>query len=444
MDAERALELALSLGAEYAEVREERVLKTRITASEDVNVSTRSAGGFGVRVLANGSWGFVSVNSEKDLEWAVRNAVKLAGIRRGGVKLAEVRPVRDTVRSGIKRRPSNVPPEEKVEVVKDLYSLVPDEAVSRKVVKYSDFSGFKRLTTSEGTEIEWELEGISLEADLTAFSNGRSAWLFSLTGSIERGFEAVDEMRERVLGELKGQLKCFLHGKRPKLADAPVLLSPRFAGMIAHEALGHLAEADQLPNTPLAGKLGERIAPEFVSLSDGNVENGHGNDRYDDEGVPVRKVKILKNGVFSEPLVDRERAVLLGIEPNGHARAESYAFEPMVRMRNTYFEPGDWTFEELLEEVKNGYYLVSPGPGQTGLDSSFTAGILEGYTIKDGEIAEPIFGATASGRALDALPGIRGLGKELDFENSHCGKGQVVRVSMGGPHVLFERGIRVV
>ncbi len=68
MDAERALELALSLGAEYAEVREERVLKTRITASEDINVSTRSAGGFGIRILANGSWGFVSVNSPEDLK----------------------------------------------------------------------------------------------------------------------------------------------------------------------------------------------------------------------------------------------------------------------------------------------------------------------------------------------------------------------------------------
>jgi TldD protein len=181
-----------------------------------------------------------------------------------------------------------------------------------------------------------------------------------------------------------------------------------------------------------------------VGLSDGNVPDGHGNDRYDDEGVPVRKVEILKDGVFNEPLVDRERAFELGIEPNGHARAESYAFEPMVRMRNTYFEPGDWTFEELLEEIKLGYYLVSAGPGQTGLDSSFTAGILEGYVIRDGEIAEQIFGATASGKALDALPGIRGLGKELDFENSYCGKGQVVRVSMGGPHVLFEKGIRVV
>ncbi|GAB6134744.1 metallopeptidase TldD-related protein [Thermococcus prieurii] len=442
MDVERAVELALSLGAEYAEVREERLLRTGVTGSEEVTVSTRSIGGFGVRVLANGSWGFVSVNSQEDLEWAVKRAIKLARVGKSNVRLAEIKPVRDRVKSRMKVKPPEVPLEEKVEVVRGLLNGLPE--ASRKVVKYSDFSGVKRLITSEGTEIEWELAGISFITYLTASSNGRSAELFSLTGSIERGFEAVEGMTEKILGEIRGQMNCFLHGKRPKLKDVPVLLSPRFAGMIAHEALGHLAEADELPNTPLADKLGERIAPEFVGLSDGNVPDGHGNDLYDDEGVPVRKVEILKDGVFNEPLVDRERAFGLGVEPNGHARAESYAFGPMVRMRNTYFEPDDWAFEELLEETKLGYYLVSAGPGQTGLDSSFTVGVMEGYVIRDGEIAEPIFGATASGKALDALPGIRGLGRELDFENSYCGKGQVVRVSMGGPHVLFEKGIRVV
>ncbi|CAI1493227.1 TldD protein, part of proposed TldE/TldD proteolytic complex (PMID 12029038) [Thermococcus nautili] len=442
MDVERAVELALSLGAEYAEVRVERLLRTGVMGSEEVTVSTRSTGGFGIRVLANGSWGFVSVNSREDLEWAVKRAIKLARVGKSSVRLAEIKPIRDRVKSRMKVKPAEVPLEEKVEVVRGLLNELPE--ASRKVVKYSDFSGVKRLITSEGTEIEWELAGISFITYLTASSNGRSAELFSLTGSIERGFEAVEGMTEKILGELRGQMNCFLHGKRPELRDVPVLLSPRFAGMIAHEALGHLAEADELPNTPLADKLGERIAPEFVGLSDGNVPDGHGNDFYDDEGVPVRKVEILKDGIFNEPLVDRERAFQLGIEPNGHARAESYAFEPMVRMRNTYFEPGDWTFEELLEEIKLGYYLVSAGPGQTGLDSSFTVGILEGYVIRNGEITEPIFGATASGKALDALPGIGGLGKELDFENCYCGKGQVVRVSMGGPHVLFKKGIRVV
>ncbi|WP_246112354.1 TldD/PmbA family protein [Thermococcus aciditolerans] len=442
MEVEKAVELALSLGAEYAEVRCEELLRAEITASERVDVSARSTGGFGVRVLVNGSWGFASVNSREDLGWAVEKAVRLARIGEGRVRLAKVGPVRDRVKSKMKIKPSEVSLDEKVEAVKELLNALPE--ASRKVVKYSDFSGFKRLVTSEGTEIEWELEGISFEVDLAVSSNGRSAWLFELTGSVERGFEAVEDITGKILGGIKGQLDCFLRGRRPKLRDVPVLLSPYFAGMIAHEALGHLAEADELPNTPLAGKLGERVAPDLVSLSDGNVEDGHGNDRYDDEGVPVRKVEILKDGVFSEPLVDRERAFELGVEPNGRARAESYAFEPMVRMRNTYFEPGDWTFEELLAEVRRGYYLVRPGPGQTGLDSSFTVGILEGYTIENGEVAGPIFGATASGRALDALPGIRGLGKELDFENSYCGKGQVVRVSMGGPHVLFERGIMVV
>jgi len=186
VDVEGAVELALSHGAEYAEVRFESMMKTEVRASDEIKVSSRSTGGFGVRVLLNGSWGFTSVNSPDDLEWAVRKAVGLAKVSGGDVKLAEVKPVRDYVRSRMKVKPSEVPLDEKVEAVRGLLNDLPK--APRKTVKYSDFSGIKRLVTSEGTEIEWELAGIALEADLTVSSGGRSAWLFSVTGSIERGF----------------------------------------------------------------------------------------------------------------------------------------------------------------------------------------------------------------------------------------------------------------
>jgi len=106
VDVQRVVELALPLGAEYAEVREERrLLRTEIPGSEEIAVSTRSIGGFGVRVLAESLWGFVSVSSLEDLEWAVRKAVKLVRVGKSNVRLAKVKPVRDRVRSGMKVKP---------------------------------------------------------------------------------------------------------------------------------------------------------------------------------------------------------------------------------------------------------------------------------------------------------------------------------------------------
>lgn len=445
LEPEKAVRMALELGADYAEIRAENIERLEIIMRNDeLHISTRETGGFGVRVLLNGAWGFFSANSEPDLQKAVKMAVKMARINKGNVKLAGIRPVNDVVKSPMKFKPSDVPLEEKMEFLQHILKKLPFEGVRSRTIAYRDFEGKKTLITSEGTKIEWELAGIRMEASVIVSTDGRDANLFEIHGSVERGFEAMDEFESKLTTSLKGQVNAFLHGKKPKLHDVPVLVSPYFAGFVAHEALGHLVEADLFPNTPLSGKIGERIAPEFVHLSDGNVKNGHGNDVYDDEGVPVRKVEPVKDGILRELLVNRAKAFEFGLEPNGHARAQSYAHEPIIRMRNTYFEPADWSLDELVSEVKRGYYLMRPGPGQTGFDSSFTVAVLEGYLIENGEIKEPIFNATASGVALEALRNIRGLGRELEFENSYCGKGQVVTVSMGGPHVLFERGIRVV
>ncbi|WP_169791821.1 TldD/PmbA family protein, partial [Thermococcus celericrescens] len=159
---------------------------------------------------------------------------------------------------------------------------------------------------------------------------------------------------------------------------------------------------------------------------------------YDDEGIRARRVEIIRDGVLVNYLNDRETSALLGLEPNGHGRAQGYNYQPLVRMSNTYVEPGDWSFEEMVEEVKNGLYMVGDKGGEVDTaGGTFTFGAREGYVIENGKVKEMVRDVALSGSILDVLKNIRAIGNDLkvDFPG-YCGKGQWVPVDDGGPHVL--------
>ena len=219
------------------------------------------------------------------------------------------------------------------------------------------------------------------------------------------------------------------------------MAGPIVVGIIAHEALGHLAEADLTINSPFKDLIGREVAPEHVTMSERIVEGGFGNDKYDDEGVPVKDIHIIENGTLKQIMLNREYAHKWGMEPNGHARAENYTYPPIIRMRNTIFEPRDWKFEEMIEDIKFGYYVVDFRGGQAQLNSAFQVGVQEGYMIENGEITKPIRDTSISGIAIEALKKISAVGKDFGLEMGRCGKGQSAFVSSGGPHMRFDGGI---
>ncbi len=149
LEPEKAVRMALELGADYAEIRAENIERLEIIMRNDeLHISTRETGGFGVRVLLNGAWGFFSANSEPDLQKAVKMAVKMARINKGNVKLAGIRPVNDVVKSPMKFKPSDVPLEEKMEFLQHILKKLPFEGVRSRTIAYRDFEGKKTLITS--------------------------------------------------------------------------------------------------------------------------------------------------------------------------------------------------------------------------------------------------------------------------------------------------------
>ena len=159
-------------------------------------------------------------------------------------------------------------------------------------------------------------------------------------------------------------------------------------GVFVHEAFGHLAEADlALSGGVLAGNIGKKLGSNLVTFyDDGTITGSFGAFKYDDEGVKTQKTLLIKDGVVAGLMHNRETAEKFNAQPTGNARAEDFRVEPIIRMRCTYMQPRDHSFEELIEKVKHGYYFKSFRGGQANLDGTFQVGIQEGYEIVNGEI----------------------------------------------------------
>lgn len=216
-----------------------------------------------------------------------------------------------------------------------------------------------------------------------------------------------------------------------------VVLENRIVGLLAHEAVGHCAEADLVyGGSFLANKLGQRVASEMITLvDDGRFPSGFGTMMYDDEGTPTEETVIIDNGVLKGFIHSRETALQFNVDPTGNARAWSFEYDPIIRMRNTYIAPGDQTPEELMEDEKDGYFLMGGGSGQADFNGEFMFGIQEAVKIEKGELKESFRGATISGNAFEVLKKVKGVGKDFAMHVGLCGKEQVNYVGIGGPSI---------
>ena len=448
MDLDKVMKEVERVNATYVEVRYEDITKNHAELKDGTfsTFTEKRLRGYAIRVLANGAWGFASINSDKvreGIEKAYRMAVASSHGIKDRIELAPVKVVEKYVKSKMNVKPQEVPLEEKIGRMKQLEkNLKNAEEVKSTQIRYEDAHGKKIIVTNEGMRLETEVNYIFHYLWVTGLQGDKRGAVRNGMGFVDEGWEvfgkiSMEELADKMIKKLRNQM----NGVSSKRGEYPVVASPVVVGIIAHEALGHLAEADLTINSPFKDLIGKKIAPEYVSMSDRYVPGGFGNAEYDDEGVRVKDVHIIQNGVLREIMLNREYAKKWNMEPNGHARAEDYTYPPIIRMRNTVFEQGDHSFEELLEGIKFGYYLVDYRGGQAELNSAFQVGIQEGYVIRNGEIAEPIKDTSISGIAIDSLKNVAAVGKDFGIEYGICGKGQSAFVSSGGPHMRFDKSI---
>jgi TldD protein len=303
---------------------------------------------------------------------------------------------------------------------------------------YADTVSHVTFANSEGTFVQEERPMVSVSFSAVAREDG----------NVQRGFEAVSKVAgfEAVVGhhalaETAAQRAVdLLAAPRAKGGRYTVVCNPRLAGVFAHEAFGHLSEADFVYENPRAQEmmvLGRRFGQEILTIvDDGSIPGLRGSHRYDDEGTPTGRTELIRDGVLVGRLHSRETAAKMGERPTGNARASGYRHPPIVRMSNTFIEAGGTAFEDMIRDVDLGIYACDAFGGQTALENfSFSAAYA--YMIRDGQIAELVRDVILSGNLFVTLEHIDAIGDDFQWaEWGMCGKGQGgLPVSMGAPHV---------
>jgi len=224
-----------------------------------------------------------------------------------------------------------------------------------------------------------------------------------------------------------------------------VVLGPGWPGILLHEAIGHGLEGDfnRKRTSVFADRLGQRVAsPGVTVIDDGTLPARRGSLNVDDEGTPTRRNVLIEDGILVGYMHDRLNARLMGMEPTGNGRRESYAHMPMPRMTNTFMLAGEDDPSEILRSVDRGIYAASFGGGQVDITSGkFVFSASEAYRIEGGRLGAPVKGATLIGNGPDVLTRVSRIGHDLEFDHGigTCGKeGQGVPVGVGLPTLRLD------
>jgi len=433
-----------NLGAAYAEIRAQKNNNTLINVVdgqiEAVTIARET--GAALRILAQGAWGFSTTNSlsQGELEKSAKSALKMAKAAgksvREPVKLAKVKPIEDRVKVRIKKDPKEIDIKTKIDNLLTINKecLKFDKRIKSVTIRYADLATEQTLATSEGAFIEQEKKFVWNYCWVTGKSNGIMASARDETGM--HGYELFDlEPPAKIAQRVSKIVTQQLEARAPKGGEHQAIIGTNIVGVLAHEALGHICEADlTLSGSALMGKLKQKIASEKVTIYDtALLQEGFGAIKYDDEGVLGQNTVLIKNGLLVGLMHNRETAAKMGMQPTGNARAQDFRVPPLIRMRNTCFDKGDHSFEELLEGISFGYYLEAFRGGQANLDGTFTVGVQSAFEILKGELGQPVRNVGISGNTLETLKQVDACGKDFELEMGRCGKGQSMFASSGGP-----------
>ena len=322
------LELASTLGADYAEVR--LVSETTNTASlKDGKLEKAIPGqevGATLRILADGAWGVHSTSDISSISSQIEPTIKLAKAvasrRTNGqhkVELAEVPIIEDEIHWKSKKDIRNTDLDTRIEMMLAIDSEAKDnENIVSTMVGWSDEHIHTELLTSEGMDRTWSFQRSLINGMVTARDQS-GVVSYRMRHGGEGGLELIESCD---LGEMginaKNSALRLLEAERAPSGKMPLVADRDLTGVYIHEALGHPCEADlvQAGDSCLEGKLGEKIGSDICTVvDDPNMRGGYGCYPVDDEGVDTRPKNLIVNGVLNEYLNHRETAKRFGIEP---------------------------------------------------------------------------------------------------------------------------------
>ncbi|MBI5034548.1 MAG: TldD/PmbA family protein [Chloroflexi bacterium] len=461
----RALNIAEQRGATYADIRVVTRLTQRIAVKNGQVEALQQDEtlGFGVRVIANGAWGFASSSrlEAKEVERVVSQAVAIAKAsamtKTKDVNIGPKIQSTGVYETPIKTDPFTVSLDEKIGL------LLKADAEMRKTKGVKVARGemaFQRenkiFASTEGAEVKQEIveSGCGIVAMATDLETGevqvRSYPNAGGRHQQTRGYEFILEHKlVENAGRVGEETVALLTAEQCPSYDAmTIILDGSQLALQVHESCGHPIELDRVLGSEAAfagtsfltpDKLGKfRYGSEFVNITaDATIPYGLGTFGFDDEGMPAQKTEIIKNGLFVGYLTSRETAQHLKLgQSNGTMRADGWNRTPIIRMTNISLMPGTWDVNDLIADTSDGIWMETNR--SWSIDDrrlNFQFGTELAWEIKGGKKTRMFKNATYTGitpqfwGACDAVCNDKSW---VVWGTPNCGKGQPPQVAHTG------------
>ena len=434
---EKCLQTKVVSQADLVHLRGQKRVMTTCTVRNGVveDFSNISLSGVGARVFVDGkSWGFSSTNmlNFESVEQTLENAFKLAKasseLKMQKITLEPVKEVTVDVSVPVRKSLQDFSVEDIVEFPLDAYKGAKEAGPQVADVKatYISIEDDKYFLSSEGSRIHQNATRVLLFVNIIAKSNGLLCPAQESLGHAG-GLELFDKTSPYSLGKTVAEKAVrLLNVKAPPSGKFRVVIDPTLCATLLHEAIGHPLEADlAMAGGGFGNHIGEVVSSKLVTIyDDGLVLGGLGYFAYDDEGVECKRTALIENGVLRSFMHDRTSATVTGVSPTGNAHAWDYSVEPLIRQTNIGIEAGDYSLEEMIEDVKEGLFLEGTFGGQADVNGDFTFGFQNARWIRHGRLAEELRGANVAGNAIEVFKTIDAVGKEAVLRPGACGKFQ--------------------
>jgi TldD protein len=451
-DLRTTLVFALSKGGDFAEVFLEYRAYDYILMEDDIIKETaESIGiGMGIRVLVGEQTGFGYTN-DLSLEKVQRAALTAAAIAKGKYRGAAFRLRERTLRRDVARvnRPAHAAGmTKKIGLVREAYGAARyfDPRVAKVKASLQDSVQYVAIANSEGLLVRDVRPMVRLTCVAIAEKNGRREFgYFGGGGRVGLEYFRDGLTPGKIGAEAAAEAVLLLDAVDAPAGEMPIVLSPGHSGVLIHEAVGHLLEADfnRHKTSVFWNKMGKKVGTDQVTIyDDPTIPASRGSYNIDDEGTAPRKTLLVEKGVVAGLLQDRLSAGLMKRPLTGHGRRQDYSHWPVPRMANTYIDRGEYDPAEILASVKKGFYVDSLQGGQVEDSGKFTFSVSLGHLIEDGKLTAPVRQATLIGTNIDVLKRLVRVGSDLAFglQTGTCSKeGQDVPVNDGCPTMKISR-----
>ena len=431
--ADIALNAAKSKGATYTDVRIGRYLQQFLFTREMKvqNIVNAESYGVGVRVIANGTWGFAATSDvtpeaiAKCAETAVAIAKANAKLQTEPVQLAPQKGIGEVAwKTPIKKNAFEIPVQQKIDLLMNVNSEAMKNGAAFVTSNLFFVNEQKYFASTDGSYIDQDVHRIWPTFNISAVDRavGKFKTRDALSSPMGMGYEYLDGLASEKIKAPNGlvgyrnsydmvedailgakQAKEKLTAKTVQAGKYDLVLDPNHLGLTIHESVGHPTELDRV-----LGYEANYAGTSFATLDKWKSKNFNygsklvnivadktqpytlGTVGYDDEGVPCKEWDLIKNGILVNYQAIRDQAAILGEkESNGCCYADNWNSVQFQRMPNVSLIPSTEkrSVFDMIKGVEKGIYII--GRGSYSIDQqryNFQFGGQLFYEIKNGEI----------------------------------------------------------